>query len=131
MQRTKLNRALRVFLLAGGASLSLFLVTQVFKIPCPILHFTGFYCGGCGGSRMISAILRGDIAGAFRSNALLMLLSPPAIVYLILEGYRYILLKPPLYRKKWVLICLIIAAVLTAAFTLLRNLPPFYWLRPV
>jgi len=38
---------------------------------CPWLVLTGTACPGCGGLRAVSDLTRGDIAGAFSSNALL------------------------------------------------------------
>lgn len=43
---------------------------------CPFLTLTGFQCPGCGSQRAIHALLRGDIAGAWRLNALLLIELP-------------------------------------------------------
>jgi hypothetical protein len=37
---------------------------------CPLLHYTGLYCPGCGGLRAAHALAHGDLAAAFGSNAL-------------------------------------------------------------
>lgn len=37
---------------------------------CPLLHYTGLYCPGCGGLRAAHAVAHGDLATAFGSNAL-------------------------------------------------------------
>lgn len=29
--------------------------------PCPVLHFTGLYCPGCGGTRAIAALFHGQV----------------------------------------------------------------------
>lgn len=37
---------------------------------CPLLHFTGIYCPGCGGLRCAHAIAHGDLRAALSDNAL-------------------------------------------------------------
>lgn len=37
---------------------------------CPLLHWTGLYCPGCGGLRGLHALAHGDLAGALGANAL-------------------------------------------------------------
>lgn len=56
-------------------------------IPCLFHMLTGFYCPGCGITRMSLCLLRGDILGALESNWMLMLISP----YLIFYGVRFAL----------------------------------------
>ena len=43
---------------------------------CSFLSLTGYKCPGCGGQRAVHALLNGDVAGAFRFNALLMIAVP-------------------------------------------------------
>ncbi|MDX2702695.1 DUF2752 domain-containing protein [Streptomyces sp. PA03-6a] len=37
---------------------------------CPLLHYTGLYCPGCGGLRSAYAVVHGDFGAAFGLNAL-------------------------------------------------------------
>jgi hypothetical protein len=37
---------------------------------CPLLHYTGIYCPGCGGLRSAHALVHGDLAAAVGANAL-------------------------------------------------------------
>jgi Protein of unknown function (DUF2752) len=56
--------------LAGAAGLQLTLVS--FSLPgwaCPIFHITGIPCPGCGMSRAIMLLLRGDLRGSLRYHA--------------------------------------------------------------
>ena len=56
--------------LAGAAGLQLTLVS--FSLPgwvCPIFHITGIPCPGCGLSRAIMLLLRGDLRGSLRYHA--------------------------------------------------------------
>lgn len=39
-----------------------------FRIYCPIRHFTGIPCPGCGMSRALACLLRLDTAGYWRNN---------------------------------------------------------------
>ena len=48
---------------------------------CPVLHNTGLYCPGCGGRRMLKALLHGRIYQAFRYNPFLFISIPFVIVY--------------------------------------------------
>lgn len=53
---------------AVGAGLGgLYLATGL-GIPCPLREATGIWCPACGGTRMLSAGLRGDLVGAFWWN---------------------------------------------------------------
>jgi hypothetical protein len=54
---------------------------------CPIHWATGLDCPGCGGLRMTHDLLRGDVAGAFRDNAVLLVLSP-LLAFLVLRAAR-------------------------------------------
>ncbi|MFD9883797.1 DUF2752 domain-containing protein [Streptomyces alboflavus] len=38
--------------------------------PCPLLHYTGIFCPGCGGLRSAHAFAHGDLSTALGANAL-------------------------------------------------------------
>ncbi len=80
---------------------------------CPVREATGLKCPGCGMGRAVAAGLRGDFAGVFYWNALLL----PLVGLLVAAGFR----KPWRWRG-WLALG---AAVY--AFAVLRNLP-FYLL---
>ncbi len=90
---------------------------------CTFLSLTGYKCPGCGTQRAIHALLHGDVAGAFRYNALLLVAIPWIALCLYAESRRlrnprlYALLNAPL------LIWLFLAMVLL--WWLLRNI--FDW----
>jgi hypothetical protein len=47
---------------------------------CPFFEATGWLCPGCGGTRAVAALARGDFAGAWRWNALVVGLLPALMV---------------------------------------------------
>lgn len=57
-------------ILAGGLAFSAVFATTGVGLPCPFLALTGRQCPLCGGTRMGSALLHGDVAAAFAANPL-------------------------------------------------------------
>ena len=55
---------------------------------CTFLTLTGYKCPGCGSQRAIHALMHGDIAGAFRFNALLLISIPWITLCLYAEAQR-------------------------------------------
>lgn len=90
---------------------------------CTFLTLTGYKCPGCGSQRAIHALLHGDVAEAFRYNAMLLVSIPWIALCLYAESQRvrnprlYVRLNAPL------LIWLFLAMVLI--WWLLRNI--FNW----
>lgn len=84
-------------------------------IACPIHAATGFYCPGCGGTRAVKAVLRGDLPLAFHDNALLMT-SPLVITCAVLiEKYSQ--------KRTFFYVFLAIVLVTVVIFTVIRNQP--------
>ena len=52
---------------------------------CMFYVVTGWECPGCGSQRAVHALLHGDIADAFRANAMLLVMIPLLIVLAFLE----------------------------------------------
>jgi hypothetical protein len=50
--------------------------TVSFYPPCVFRAVTGLLCPGCGATRAVHHLLHGDVAGAFRLNAMLLLVGP-------------------------------------------------------
>ena len=125
--RRRLCRVLLVFL--GLAALGGLVV--LLKPPCPFSALTGLSCAGCGGQRMLSALLRGDVSLAFRQNPFLFCALPLLGLYLLGEAVRYGKGGPPLCRQPWAVAFLAALTLGAVAFTLLRNLPGFEMLGPV
>ena len=55
---------------------------------CPIYVLTGLKCPGCGSQRMVHALLEGDVAEAFRQNALLLVMLPLIVALIVAEALR-------------------------------------------
>ncbi|QXJ25443.1 DUF2752 domain-containing protein [Actinomadura graeca] len=50
---------------------------------CPFLFLTGYYCPGCGATRLVHALAHGDVGTAFGFNPVVFLLLP-------VFGYLYV-----------------------------------------
>ena len=87
---------------------------------CVLYNLTGIYCPGCGNTRALAALIRGDLAECFSKNALLV-----PLMLCILAA----VLSPKLARKTWFAIAVLSVVVL---FFVMRNLPwyPFSLLAP-
>ena len=56
-----------------GVGVSILYATTGFGFPCPFRELTGWECPFCGGTRLGSALLHGDIPAAFAYNPLVFL----------------------------------------------------------
>ena len=92
-------------------------------IPCIFFKLTGFYCPGCGITRMFFSILHLQFYQAFRYNPLVFIL---LISYLFIKLYNFIAKKNIKLssRQTYGLFLLIII------YGIFRNLDIFYFLRP-
>lgn len=59
-----------------GFSYLIFCLFSGHSLPCPFHAVTGLDCPGCGFTRMMLAIIHGDISGAFEANPALLLGGP-------------------------------------------------------
>ena len=62
------------------------------RLGCPLLRLTGIPCPGCGMTRAVLALLRGDFAGALQLHG--MVWSLPVLLLLFLYDGR-------LFRRRW------------------------------
>jgi hypothetical protein len=113
-----------------GVSLSALYATTGIGVPCLFRTVTGWQCPFCGGTRLGSALLHGDVVGAFGDNPLVLIgLTVLGILGLlwtieVLGGPK---LRPPraiterlvrVHPTRWLVLGLVVAVV----YTLLRNL---------
>ena len=90
---------------------------------CSFLSLTGYKCPGCGSQRAVHALLNGDVAGAFRYNALLMIAVPWMGLCLFAESRRT--RNPRLYARLNPELLMSLFLALTLLWWLLRNI--FDW----
>ena len=125
---TKAQRLRRVLAVAGLLA-AVCLVLALLRPPCPLLALTGLYCPACGVTRMFSALLRLDFAGAWRCNPAVLLLLPPLAAALADMARRYVVLER--FRPaRWHLAVLWAVLLILLVFGLIRNLPMCGFLRP-
>ncbi len=114
----------RIFYVGAVAGMLVVLGVALLFIqpPCLIHAVTGLQCPGCGTTRMLSALLRLDFAGAFQLNAFMLFFLPGCGVWLLLEAVRYVRGKKPLLYRRWAVV--LWGAVFCAAlvFAVWRNL---------
>ncbi|MGW5476867.1 DUF2752 domain-containing protein [Streptomyces sp. NPDC004008] len=95
---------------------------------CPLLHYTGLYCPGCGGLRSAHAFVHGDFLTALHDNVLAVAgYLGFAVVWILwavhaARGRRVRLDPGPV--PLWGL------GALLLVFTVVRNLPLGGWLHP-
>lgn len=85
-----------------------------------VLHI---YCAGCGATRATRALLHGDVAGAFRLNALYVLLVPVLLYAWFVAGQYVFRVKKPLPLFGWRGVMAILSVMIL--FTILRNILHF------
>ena len=90
---------------------------------CPLLHYTGLYCPGCGGLRAAHAVAHGDLVTALGANALAVLFFAAlgcAGAGWLVRAVRGRPPRLPMPAGRWPWWAL---GVLLTVFTIGRNLP--------
>jgi|LSQX01.3.fsa_nt_gb hypothetical protein len=106
-----------------------FLYTKkIIVIPCLFHEVTSLYCPGCGMSRALISLVQLNIYQAIRYNALVIVLVPVFIIYLILKIESYINNRPMRFKVPNYII--IIALIVVVLYGVLRNIPLFDFLKP-
>ena len=101
-----------------------------FSIPCIVHKLTGFYCPGCGITRMFLYLFELDFKSAFLSNQLVFILLPLLFIYFVLE-IRYIITnKQNVMNDKKFNIVWLFLVIITIIYGILRNLKAFDFLAP-
>lgn len=99
-------------------------------IPCIFYKVTGWYCPGCGVTRMFHALLEGDFYRAFNSNEALFLLLPFFVIGFLVYIIRYIKTGTG-KNSKAESFFIYLVLVIVILFGIVRNLPQFGFLQPV
>ena len=91
-------------------------------VPCILNLYTGYYCPGCGNTRSVMALLRGDIIASLRYNpAIIMLALVCTIFYIELLFKTFSKPKKILPRNGWFLFAVLGSLFI---FYILRNFIP-------
>ncbi|MBO5476699.1 MAG: DUF2752 domain-containing protein [Clostridia bacterium] len=115
-----------IFILFLGIALFIGILNRKIAIGCIIYEITGFYCPGCGITRAILSLVKGDIYQAFRYNQILFIDIPIIIITSII----YLKFKNNKIVKITVNIIFIMLFVITLIFGVMRNIPKFSYLAP-
>lgn len=92
--------------------------------PCMLLHTTGLFCPGCGGTRAVYDMVTGDFASALGMNAFVVLLVvPPGIIALGWWLLSSLGLTMPRVKVPTPAVWTYLAVL--AVFAVLRNVPYF------
>ena len=94
-----------------------------FSFQCVFHYITGYYCSGCGITRMLFAILKLDFYQAFRFNPLVFILLCLYIIYFIIKYIIKINIKIPKT-------CYYVLIGILLVYGVLRNIPLFSYLKP-
>ena len=131
-QPFRATRALRplVGFFAVGLGLSALYATTGIGVICPFRAVTGWDCPLCGGTRMGSALLHGDVAAAFAFNPLALvgiaLLGVVGVLWVV-EALGGPAVRPPFALRVRLAATtpqqrLVAFVVVAVVYTLLRNL---------
>jgi len=125
------KRAFSDIILIVSGSLIVFVLPEFASLPagCIFNKITGFYCAGCGISRGVHSLLRGDFYKAADQNLLLVTAFPLSVIWLT---SRFLKLKYSENMKKYDTAVIIFFIIIVLLFMVLRNiqLPYFNFLRP-
>ncbi len=115
-----------VILLFVVIVLAVLVLLGVIQIPCMIREVTGLYCPGCGATRAVISLLKGQWYQAIRYNAIIFI-DIPAIAIICFLDYRF---KGDKKVAKITQALAIFLLIITIVFFVLRNLPAFSYLAP-
>lgn len=94
-------------------------------IPCLFHKITNLYCPGCGVTRMIISLLKGNLYQAFRYNMLIFILTPFLMFFIFDHIISRKKQRDALYEKISNSIWYILIIVLVI-FGIIRNIFPFF-----
>ena len=99
-----------------------FYVNYKVGIPCLFDKITGYLCPGCGITRCLLALIRGELDQAFNYNKLVFIMLPFIIVYLFYRIYLYVFDKKDKILKNIPSIFSYILLGVVILFGILRNI---------
>jgi hypothetical protein len=121
-------RKRRIYLWIGVISALLLLAAYYYHVTpdkdfmpqCIFKRLTGWQCPGCGSQRMAHALLHGNVAEALRYNYFM----PIFLILLALTAWMDTICRknPALFRKLYKLNIPLVIIILTATWTVVRNI---------
>jgi len=114
------------FIISAGFYILSIYMDNIVKILPPCIIYSHFHilCPGCGNTRSVAALLRGDILGSLRYNVTIPLLCLLAVIYYI-EGLTYIFGRPVVIIPRKIAVLIIILSILIIYY-ILRNFFPLF-----
>lgn len=92
-------------------------------IPCIFYKITGYKCPGCGITRAIFSLLKGNIKNAIYYNKLLFIAGPFIIIYIIYKFYIYIYDKKESKKAKIIIkYTTYFLLLISILYSILRNI---------
>ena len=83
----------RDFLLAFVAIGLIFIILLITDVGCPTRFFTGVCCPGCGMTRAVIHLFKGDIRGAIHNHPLVFTLPVIAILFILKDKINKVVLN--------------------------------------
>ncbi len=80
-------------------------------MPCAFHLITGLYCPGCGGTRAVKELIRGDLLMSFQYHPLVLYTAAVVILELVTWGLAKLFHRPGLHVKKYNVFILIGAGI--------------------
>lgn len=80
-------------------------------IPCVFQSLTGLYCPGCGGTRAVRSLLKGDLLMSFKYHPLVLYTIAALIIELIIYYYSRHFNKPMNHGKRVRILILVGTAI--------------------
>lgn len=116
MKRVAKNKAL--FTITAHIAIALFILVYIKYLGCPIRHFFGVPCPGCGLSRAYLAFFSGDIGGAFACHPLFPVVVPVIFLFLHNDVFHFHIGKKASYLIAVLIITLFISVYIVRVFIL-------------
>ena len=120
-ERIKKLTVILFFAVVIGATYAFINIRTGMGIPCLFNLKTGLLCPGCGVTRMICSLIMLDFEKAFYYNALMFILLPVFMYYIIKSAYLYIKNGKTVFSKADNIILYIIIALMII-FAVVRNI---------
>lgn len=100
-----------------------------YQLPtdCMFHELFHLYCPGCGGTRAIDALLRGDFLHSFLYHPMVIYIVLTFVYYYIAAGYTFLIKRNGKIYYKIPIWVLMVAAILLIGYFVLRNILLVYF----